>query len=80
MCLNGRGVVRFHNLNATIALPFFVFLLWFILLLSMANSDFDFVKNVGLREYERERGIFVIASNENLGKIKRAGGYVYCNK
>lgn len=38
---------------------------------SMANSDFDFVKNVGLREYERRIGIFVIVGNEKLEEIKR---------
>jgi len=35
---------------------------------SMANSDFDFVKNVGLREYERRIGIFVIWVMKNCGK------------
>jgi len=40
----------------------------------LANSNFDFVKKVGFREYERERGIFVIVGIENLVKIKRAGG------
>ena len=62
------------SLGSTLSMPPLLCLCFLALVSSsssMANSNFNFVKNVGLREYERRIGIFVIVGNEKLGEIKR---------